>query len=104
MSANPLRTCPNEKTFSALFLKLIYIYYRLTHKESKNPLLNYYYTSKPFLFAMCFGNEAFYGLLYISHFWPGPSLYFVNFMNLLAFLVFPVAAVKSAISLVSFYF
>ncbi|CAK5098309.1 unnamed protein product [Meloidogyne enterolobii] len=49
---------------------------------------------------MCFGNEAFYGLLYISHFWPGPSLYFVNFTNLLAFLVFPVAAVKSAISLV----
>ncbi|CAK5074602.1 unnamed protein product [Meloidogyne enterolobii] len=73
---------------------------KLTHKESKNPLLNYYYTSKPFLFAMCFGNEAFYGLLYISHFWPGPSLYFVNFTNLLAFLVFPVAAVKSAISLV----
>jgi len=53
---------------------------------------------------MCFGNEAFYGLLYISHFWPGPSLYFVNFMNLMAFLVFPVAAVKSTISLVRFYF
>jgi hypothetical protein len=50
---------------------------------------------------MCFGNEAFYGLLYISYFWPGPSLYFINFMPLLAILVFPVAAIKSAISLVS---
>ncbi|KAF7636977.1 CDP-diacylglycerol--inositol 3-phosphatidyltransferase [Meloidogyne graminicola] len=86
--------CPKINFFGKNARKL------LTHKESKNPVLNYYYTSRPFLFAMCFGNEAFYGLLYISNFWPGPSLYFFNLMTLLAILVFPVAALKSGISLV----
>jgi hypothetical protein len=56
--------------------------------------------SRPFLFWMCFGNEAFYGLLYVAHFWPGPRLLFINFVPLLAALAFPVAAVKSAISAV----
>jgi CDP-diacylglycerol--inositol 3-phosphatidyltransferase len=55
---------------------------------------------RPFLFWMCFGNEAFYGLLYVAHFWPGPRLLFINFVPLLAALAFPVAALKSAISAV----
>jgi len=49
---------------------------------------------------MCFGNEAFYGLLHINAFWSGPSLFGISFMQLLAFLCFPVAFVKSVISLV----
>ncbi|KAI1715506.1 CDP-alcohol phosphatidyltransferase domain-containing protein [Ditylenchus destructor] len=71
-----------------------------THKSSTNPILNYYYTSKQFLFFMCFGNEAFYGLLYINAFWSGPSLFGITLMQLLAFLCFPIAFVKSVISLV----
>jgi hypothetical protein len=49
---------------------------------------------------MCFGNEAFYGLLYINHFWSGPALFGITFMGVLCFLFFPVALVKSVISLV----
>ncbi|KAI6170718.1 CDP-diacylglycerol--inositol 3-phosphatidyltransferase [Aphelenchoides bicaudatus] len=73
---------------------------RQSHKQSTNPILHYYYTSKPFLFGMCFGNEAFYGLLYINHFWSGPSLFGITFMGVLCFLFFPVAFVKSCISLI----
>lgn len=49
---------------------------------------------------MCFGNEAFFGLLYINAFWSGPSLLGVHFMQALAFVFLPVALVKVSISLV----
>ncbi|KAI5733832.1 hypothetical protein M8J76_016551 [Diaphorina citri] len=39
---------------------------------SGNPVMRLYYTSKPILFSMCFGNEAFYSSLYLLHFTPGP--------------------------------
>jgi CDP-diacylglycerol--inositol 3-phosphatidyltransferase len=48
---------------------------------------------------MCFGNEAFYGLLYINYFWTGPALFGITLMGVLCVLTFPVAFVKSAISL-----
>jgi len=68
-----------------------------THKISRNPVLHYYYTSKPFLFVMCFGNEAFFGLLYVNAFWTGAwSWTLIPFL----FLTFPIALVKSGISLV----
>lgn len=34
---------------------------------SGNPILRIYYTSKPVLFVMCFGNELFFCLLYLIH-------------------------------------
>ncbi|TKR60341.1 hypothetical protein L596_027599 [Steinernema carpocapsae] len=72
-----------------------------THKSSNNPVLNLYYTSRSFLFFMCFGNEAFFGLLYINAFWQGPALVGgVHLMGLIAFIFFPVAFVKTLISLV----
>jgi hypothetical protein len=49
---------------------------------------------------MCFGNEAFYGLLYINYFWTGPALFGITPMFILCLLFFPVAFVKSIISLV----
>lgn len=49
---------------------------------------------------MCFGNEAFYGLLYVNHFWSGPGIFGIYFIPLLAALCFPIAFVKSAISLI----
>lgn len=73
---------------------------KVTHKASENPILHLYYTSRTFLFWMCAGNEAFYGLLYINYFWPGPSLFGIYLIPLLATLCFPVAFVKAAISLV----
>lgn len=49
---------------------------------------------------MCAGNEAFYGLLYVNHFWMGPSVFGFHLIPALAVLCFPVAFVKAAISLV----
>jgi CDP-diacylglycerol--inositol 3-phosphatidyltransferase len=39
---------------------------------SENPIMRIYYTSKPVLFFMCAGNEAFYAALYLLHFTEGP--------------------------------
>ncbi|VDN17409.1 unnamed protein product [Gongylonema pulchrum] len=68
--------------------------------QSTNPLLHLYYTSQAFLFGMCFGNEAFYGLMYVNHFWPGPGIHGFHFIAVLAALMFPVAVLKAIISLV----
>ncbi len=46
---------------------------------------------------MCFGNEAFYGLLYINAFWTGTGSWM---LIPLLILTFPVAIVKSGISVV----
>ncbi|KFD47396.1 hypothetical protein M513_11707 [Trichuris suis] len=76
-----------------------------SHKNvssTTSPLLRLYYTSKAFLFLMCFGNEAFFWALYVAHFDPGPiiPLLEVRCMTALAFLSFPIALVKSGISVV----
>jgi len=68
-----------------------------SHKMSSNPILHFYYTSKPFLFFMCFGNEAFFGLLYVNACWTGPWSWI---LLPLLFLTFPIALVKTGISLV----
>ncbi|ROT47072.1 CDP-alcohol phosphatidyltransferase family protein [Candidatus Cardinium hertigii] len=71
-----------------------------THKASQNPILNYYYTSKPFFFMMCFGKEAFYILLYINTFWTGPPLFGISLIKYMVCLFLPIAFVKSLISIV----
>lgn len=48
---------------------------------------------------MCFGNEAFYGLMYINIFWSGGSLFGITTIQILAYIFFPVALIKTAISL-----
>lgn len=48
---------------------------------------------------MCFGNEAFYVLLYTNIFWSGGSILGITTIQILATLFFPVAIIKSAISL-----
>lgn len=49
---------------------------------------------------MCAGNEAFYWLLYVNHFWSGPGIFGIHLIPILAAVVCPVAIVKSMISLV----
>ncbi|KAK6046911.1 CDP-alcohol phosphatidyltransferase [Cooperia oncophora] len=71
-----------------------------THKKSNNPILHLYYTNRSFLGFMCAGNEAFYLILYVRAFWPGPAIFGVHLLSYLAAIVFPIALVKSAISLV----
>ncbi|OZC12703.1 CDP-alcohol phosphatidyltransferase [Onchocerca flexuosa] len=76
---------------------------KMTHKQSSNPVLHLYYTSRPFLFVMCLGNEAFYSLVYINHFWSGPGLHGFHLISFLAALFFPFALVKSMISLLHLF-
>ncbi|VDM59110.1 unnamed protein product [Angiostrongylus costaricensis] len=71
-----------------------------THKKSNNPILHLYYTNRQFLGFMCGGNEAFYLILYLRAFYPGPVIFGVYFLSYLAAIAFPIALVKSAISLV----
>jgi CDP-diacylglycerol--inositol 3-phosphatidyltransferase len=42
--------------------------------QKTNPILRLYYTSRPFLFFMCLGNEAFYSFSYLCYFTHGPRL------------------------------
>lgn len=42
-----------------------------TMDKEENALLQFYYTSRPFLFCMCAGNELFYSMLYLLHFTYG---------------------------------
>ncbi len=57
---------------------------KTSHKtigEEENPLLRFYYTSRPFLFFMCAGNELFYSMLYLLHFtygWTCKRTYFIT--------------------------
>ncbi|KRZ79781.1 CDP-diacylglycerol--inositol 3-phosphatidyltransferase [Trichinella papuae] len=77
-----------------------------TVTEDTNWLLNFYYTSRAFLFFMCLGNEAFFWLLYVGYFTSGPAIPLLNtnLIPTLTFIFCPVAAVKSAISLVHLAF
>ncbi|ULU08306.1 hypothetical protein L3Y34_019455 [Caenorhabditis briggsae] len=75
-----------------------------SHKQSSNWLLNLYYTNRMFLGFMCGGNEAFYILLYIRAFWAGPLIFGAfHFMSIFPLIAFPIAFVKSAISVVHLY-
>ncbi|TNN11785.1 CDP-diacylglycerol--inositol 3-phosphatidyltransferase isoform 1 [Schistosoma japonicum] len=47
-----------------------------SHKSinlNDNRFLKLYYTNRVILFLMCAGNELFYTLLYVYHFYPGPK-------------------------------
>uniref|UniRef100_A0A0R3S3X9 CDP-diacylglycerol--inositol 3-phosphatidyltransferase n=1 Tax=Elaeophora elaphi TaxID=1147741 RepID=A0A0R3S3X9_9BILA len=76
---------------------------KMTHKQSSNAVLHLYYTSRSFLFVMCLGNEAFYSFIYINHFWSGPGIRGLHLIPFLAALFFPVALLKSVISLVHLF-
>ncbi|KAL6735261.1 hypothetical protein Aduo_005719 [Ancylostoma duodenale] len=71
-----------------------------SHKKSDNPILHLYYTNRTFLGFMCAGNEAFYQILYLRAFYPGPSILGAHLLSYFAALAFPIALVKSLISLV----
>lgn len=77
---------------------------RTSHKfidTSGNPILRTYYTSRPFLFFMCAGNELFYSMLYLLYFDDGPPVFgLIGMFELLAYVTAPIALAKSAISLV----
>uniref|UniRef100_A0A5K3FT36 CDP-diacylglycerol--inositol 3-phosphatidyltransferase n=1 Tax=Mesocestoides corti TaxID=53468 RepID=A0A5K3FT36_MESCO len=68
-----------------------------------NPLLRIYYTNRVVLFIMCAGNELFYAMLYLVHFTEGPIFLGLGVYRLVIFATFPIALVKTFISLVHLY-
>ncbi|KYO32852.1 CDP-diacylglycerol--inositol 3-phosphatidyltransferase [Alligator mississippiensis] len=67
-----------------------------------NPVLQLYYTSRPFLFLMCAGNELFYCLLYLLHFTEGPTVLpgRLGLFRAALWLSAPVALLKTLINVV----
>lgn len=63
---------------------------------SGNPILRVYYTSKPFLFVMCSGNELFFCLLYLLYHIEEPA----GWLYGLLFVCALISLAKSAISVV----
>jgi len=81
---------------------------KTSHKfvdASGNPIMHLYYTSRPVLFFMCAGNELFYCMLYLVHFNEGPiiPLLGVGLFRMLALISFPIAIVKTGITLLHMY-
>lgn len=70
-----------------------------SHKSidlSGNPILRVYYTSRPVLFLMCAGNELFFSMLYLLHFYEDPT----GILKCIFYISTPIALLKSAINIV----
>ncbi|XP_064459248.1 CDP-diacylglycerol--inositol 3-phosphatidyltransferase-like [Ornithodoros turicata] len=81
---------------------------RENHKvldSTENPIMRIYYTSKPILFFMCAGNEMFYSGLYLTYFNEGPTCPVINvgLFKLITIISFPVAVVKTILSLLQMW-
>ncbi|CAI6365173.1 unnamed protein product [Macrosiphum euphorbiae] len=70
---------------------------------SGNPIMKWYYTSKPVLFFMCAGNELFFASLYLCHFITGPIIAGHGLFKLLCWFSSPIMLVKTLISLIHCY-
>jgi len=74
--------------------------------EKQSSLLRIYYTSRAVLFTLCFGNEAFFLLLYLLHFWAGPSFYMpiaakhLSLVELAIWIVAPLSFIKQFMNFV----
>ncbi|KAJ2713300.1 phosphatidylinositol synthase 1 (CDP-alcohol phosphatidyltransferase1) [Coemansia spiralis] len=68
--------------------------------EGAHWVLKAYYTDRRVLFAFCFGNEAFFLLLYLNKYLPHHALYLSLPLTLLAF---PISLVKNVINVIQFY-
>lgn len=61
---------------------------------SGNPILRIYYTSRPFLFFMCAGNELFFSMLYLLNFYDDST----GIIRMVLYASTPIFLAKSAIS------
>ncbi|KAI8320957.1 CDP-diacylglycerol--inositol 3-phosphatidyltransferase [Martensiomyces pterosporus] len=68
--------------------------------ESAHWILKAYYTDRRVLFGFCFGNEAFFMLIYLMEYLDGFCFYFVSFLALLAF---PICVIKNTINVIQLY-
>ncbi|KAK7084336.1 hypothetical protein SK128_006020 [Halocaridina rubra] len=78
-----------------------------SHKSeaaNANSLLRFYYTSRPFLFIMCSGNELFYASLYLLYFNEGPLIAGMGLWRAMAYSLLPVGILKSVLALMQGYY
>ncbi|KAJ1732653.1 phosphatidylinositol synthase 1 (CDP-alcohol phosphatidyltransferase1) [Coemansia biformis] len=68
--------------------------------EKAHWVLKAYYTDRRVLFAFCFGNEAFFLLLYLNKFLPAYALYLSIPITLAAF---PISLIKNGINFIQLY-
>ncbi|KAJ2773887.1 phosphatidylinositol synthase 1 (CDP-alcohol phosphatidyltransferase1) [Coemansia nantahalensis] len=68
--------------------------------EGAHWVLKAYYTDRRVLFAFCFGNEAFFLLLYLNKYLPAYGLYLSLPLTLLTF---PISLIKNVINFIQLY-
>ena len=81
---------------------------KASHKQldaAENPILRIYYSNKVILFTLCAGNEAFYGFLYLLHFYSGPVVSVTDvgstrLFQLLVWITAPIAGLKAMINVI----
>ncbi|KAJ1964539.1 phosphatidylinositol synthase 1 (CDP-alcohol phosphatidyltransferase1) [Dipsacomyces acuminosporus] len=64
-------------------------------------ILKAYYTDRKVLFGFCFGNEAFFMLIYLAYYCTSSFSYYLT--ALLATLAFPICVIKNAINVIQLY-
>jgi len=74
---------------------------KTSHKGSKNPLLNFYYTFPYALLVFCVGNEFFFVCLYLLSF-PALAAYF-GIVNGILYICFPIFFMKQFMNFVQLY-
>ncbi|ORY05959.1 CDP-diacylglycerol--inositol 3-phosphatidyltransferase [Basidiobolus meristosporus CBS 931.73] len=75
--------------------------------KKQNFILRAYYSNNLVLFSFCAGNELFFIFLYILAFYTGPEVFnvagvSVSLIHILAFLTFPICAIKQIINCIQF--
>jgi CDP-diacylglycerol--inositol 3-phosphatidyltransferase len=75
---------------------------KTSHKGSKNPLLNFYYTFPYALLVFCVGNEFFFVCLYLL---ASPSLVssYLGLLNAILYTCFPIFFMKQFMNVVQLY-
>ncbi|KAJ2157810.1 phosphatidylinositol synthase 1 (CDP-alcohol phosphatidyltransferase1) [Coemansia sp. RSA 552] len=76
---------------------------KTNHKEMSEEahwILKAYYTDRRVLFAFCFGNEAFFLLLYLNMYLPTYALYLAIPLTIATF---PISLVKNVINVIQLY-
>ncbi|PIA17208.1 CDP-diacylglycerol--inositol 3-phosphatidyltransferase, partial [Coemansia reversa NRRL 1564] len=68
--------------------------------ENAHWILKAYYTDRQVLFGFCFGNEAFFLLLYLNKFLPAYALYLSIPLTVAAF---PISLIKNVINGIQLY-
>jgi hypothetical protein len=75
---------------------------KTTHKGSKNPLLNFYYTFPYALMIHCVGHEVFLIVLYLMAS-SSSSFFYPAFLSSTAYITFPMFFMKSFMHIVQLY-